>query len=89
MYTLNESTDWIDELKFDVRQLFRHGDRNILYGYKNDPWFDEKYWLEGFGQLTRIGKQQMFELGAYLRRRYYKLLPISGQYHVNDVYVRR
>lgn len=56
--------------------------------YKNDPWFSEKYWLEGFGQLTKIGKQQMFELGAYLRQRYFKLLPENGQYNANDIYVR-
>lgn len=69
-------------------QLFRHGDRNILKPYINDPWFSEKYWLEGFSQLTKIGKQQMFELGAYLRQRYYKLLPDSGQYHVDHIYVQ-
>lgn len=44
--------------------------------------------FSGFGQLTKIGKQQMFELGAYLRRRYFKLLPENGQYHVNDIYVQ-
>lgn len=66
----------------------RHGDRNILRPYQNDPWFSEKYWAGGFGQLTKIGKQQMFELGAYLRRRYFKLLPENGQYDVNDIYVQ-
>lgn len=66
----------------------RHGDRNILRSYKNDPWKSEKYWPDGFSQLTQIGKQQMYELGAYLRQRYYKLIPDGGQYHVNKVYVQ-
>lgn len=30
----------------------------------------------------------MFELGAYLRRRYFKLIPENGQYHANTVYVQ-
>lgn len=30
----------------------------------------------------------MFGLGTYLRQRYYKLLPDSGQYHVNNIYVQ-
>lgn len=56
--------------------------------YKNDPWKDEKFWAEGYAQLTQTGKQQMYELGSYLRQRYYKLLPNRGKYHVNDVLVK-
>lgn len=55
--------------------------------YRNDPYKNERFWRDGYAQLTKIGKQQMFELGVYLRRRYYKLLPDNGKYHVNHVYV--
>lgn len=36
----------------------------------------------------QTGKQQLFELGAYLRRRYNKLLPIDGSYDPDNIYVQ-
>ncbi|XP_031639554.1 prostatic acid phosphatase-like [Contarinia nasturtii] len=66
--------------------IHRHGDRNILFSYKNDPWKDESNWVGGFEELTREGKRQTFELGQYLRRRYGKI--IGDQYSPNKVYVR-
>lgn len=35
-------------------QLYRHGDTNIEKLYPNDPFKDEKYWNEGYGQLTNV-----------------------------------
>lgn len=36
-------------------QIFRHGHRNALEGYPNDPYKDEAtYWPEGYGQLTIV-----------------------------------
>lgn len=37
-------------------KIFRHGERNILYAYPNDPYEDESYWPEGFGQLTLVSE---------------------------------
>lgn len=34
------------------------------------------------------GKQQLFELGTYLRHRYYDLLPDKGSYHPNNIYIQ-
>lgn len=89
MQITNDTTAEIpsDSLVF-AQILFRHGERNILKPYKNDPWNDEKYWAGGYAQLTQTGKQQMYELGSYLRQRYFKLLPEGGQYQVNNIYVQ-
>ncbi|XP_055309631.1 prostatic acid phosphatase-like [Sitodiplosis mosellana] len=67
--------------------LFRHGIRNINnFNYPNDPYKDEIHWPEGFGQLTNEGKQQIYELGQFFRRRYGELL--GNKYSPNKVYVR-
>ncbi|KAJ6635615.1 Testicular acid phosphatase like [Pseudolycoriella hygida] len=66
--------------------IFRHGERNILDAYPNDPYNDESYWPEGFGQLTHEGKNQLFKLGQYFRRRYDKLL--GKKYSPNKIYIQ-
>lgn len=36
-------------------QMYRHGDRNIVGTYPNDPYKNETYyWPEGFGELTNV-----------------------------------
>lgn len=38
-------------------KICRHGDRNILEPYPNDPFKDwQKFWTEGFGQLTNVSE---------------------------------
>lgn len=38
-----------------IYQIYRHGDRNIVRSYPNDPFKNENtYWPEGFGQLTNV-----------------------------------
>ncbi|XP_054267345.1 lysosomal acid phosphatase-like [Macrosteles quadrilineatus] len=66
--------------------LFRHGDRNIITDYPNDPNKNMSYWPEGLGQLTNLGKRQEFALGQWLRQRYDRLL--TDFYDPNLVYVR-
>ncbi|XP_031631785.1 lysosomal acid phosphatase-like [Contarinia nasturtii] len=56
-----------------VHVLCRHGSRNILKPYPNDPYKDLKFWPGGYGELNQIGVQQHFELGGYIRRRYFGL----------------
>eukprot|EP00058_Branchiostoma_floridae_P022604 XP_002608094.1 hypothetical protein BRAFLDRAFT_91428 [Branchiostoma floridae] len=55
-------------LKF-VSLLYRHGDRTPYDVYGNDT-NTEDTWPQGFMQLTRVGIQQQYELGQFLRSRY-------------------
>ncbi|XP_037885224.1 prostatic acid phosphatase isoform X2 [Glossina fuscipes] len=66
--------------------LYRHGDRTPIEPYPTDPWGDLKYWPTGWGQLTNIGKQQQYDLGRWLRKRYNKLL--SEIYSEDEIFVR-
>lgn len=37
-----------------IKQIYRHGDRNIARIYPNDPYKDESHWPGGIGQLTKV-----------------------------------
>ncbi|XP_065216448.1 testicular acid phosphatase homolog isoform X2 [Planococcus citri] len=56
--------------------LFRHGMRAPLRKFKFDPYaeFDRNLWPEGFGELVKEGKDQMYQLGKRLCERYEHLL---------------
>lgn len=41
-------------------KVHRHGNRNILFPYKNDPYKDEKHWPEGFGELNKVSKKRIY-----------------------------
>merc|ERR1719369_675623 len=69
-----------------VQLVFRHGDRNPVLFYPNDPYKDESYWPEGPGMLTPIGHQQLVRLGRYFRKVYKDYLP--EKYSEDLVYVR-
>ncbi|XP_032216056.1 lysosomal acid phosphatase isoform X2 [Mustela erminea] len=68
-----------------VTLLYRHGDRSPVKTYPKDP-YQEDEWPQGFGQLTKEGMQQHWELGQALRQRYQGFLNTS--YHRQEVYVR-
>ncbi|KAE8596915.1 hypothetical protein XENTR_v10016281 [Xenopus tropicalis] len=72
------------ELKFAVI-LYRHGDRSPIATFPNDNHTEDS-WPDGFGQLTKLGKQQQYELGRYLRTRYARFL--NASYRPSEVYVR-
>lgn len=60
--------------------LFRHGARSPLnrYEFHNLPDEDEKMWLEGYGNLIRTGKKQLYQLGKNIRQLYRtNLLPYN------------
>ncbi|XP_022198711.2 lysosomal acid phosphatase [Nilaparvata lugens] len=49
----------------------RHGARSPTKTYKKDPYSDwRKYWPMGWGQLTLEGKEQMYDMGIRLWKRY-------------------
>lgn len=68
-----------------VTLLYRHGDRSPVKTYPKDPYQEEK-WPQGFGQLTKEGMLQHWELGQALRQRYHGFL--NATYHRQEVYVR-
>ncbi|XP_031634018.1 prostatic acid phosphatase-like [Contarinia nasturtii] len=67
--------------------IYRHGDRTPVDPYPNDPYKDRKYWEEGYGQLTNVGKEQHYQLGQFFRKRYRKLLE-NGNYLRDFIYVQ-
>jgi len=68
-----------------VQCLYRHGDRAPFDIYPEDPHRD--HWLQvGARQLTNVGKQQHYDLGRLLRRRYQGFL--SEEYRYEEIHVR-
>ncbi|GAB6025568.1 mitochondrial acyl carrier protein [Chamberlinius hualienensis] len=54
-----------------VQMVHRHGDRSPDSPIPNDV--NNEYWLtvtNGWGMLTNIGKQQLYQLGQYTRQRF-------------------
>ncbi|XP_051466814.1 prostatic acid phosphatase-like [Apus apus] len=72
------------ELKFVVT-VFRHGDRTPIVTFPNDI-HKESEWPQGFGQLTKTGMQQLFELGQYMRKRYSSFL--NSTYNHKEFYIQ-
>ncbi|KAH7646619.1 lysosomal acid phosphatase-like protein [Dermatophagoides farinae] len=66
----NDNVVDVNTLKF-VILIHRHGDRTPIETYPRDPYRDgQKYWPDGWGQLTLDGKKRMYNLGLYLSKRY-------------------
>ncbi|CAG2105667.1 unnamed protein product [Medioppia subpectinata] len=58
--------------------VHRHGDRSPCISYPTDPFNNEdQYWPDGYSHLTIKGKQRMYSLGKYLRKRYDHFLGTS------------
>ncbi|NXR79262.1 PPAP phosphatase, partial [Pycnonotus jocosus] len=81
---LLQQTTAARELKFVV-VLFRHGDRTPIVNFPTDP-HKESEWPQGFGQLTKTGMQQLFELGQYMRKRYSSFL--NSTYNRQEFYIQ-
>jgi hypothetical protein len=63
-----------------LKRLFvihRHGDSTPTIFYPKDPYKNASNWLDGWGQLTNRGKDRMFKLGKYIRKRYEDYLGTS------------
>ncbi|NWR93206.1 PPAP phosphatase, partial [Furnarius figulus] len=82
--TLLQQTTAERELKF-VLVVFRHGDRTPIVNFPTDP-HKESEWPQGFGQLTKTGMQQLFELGQYMRKRYSSFL--NSTYNRQEFYIQ-
>ncbi|XP_061442963.1 prostatic acid phosphatase-like isoform X2 [Rhineura floridana] len=72
------------ELKF-VLVIYRHGDRSPIEVYPTSL-HNESEWPQGFGQLTKIGMQQQYELGQYLKKRYSNF--ISTAYKREEILIQ-
>ncbi|XP_069703816.1 prostatic acid phosphatase-like [Periplaneta americana] len=83
--SVSEDEDSLGSLLL-VNIIFRHGDRSPVSSYPTDPYNNVSYWPAGWGQLTNAGKQQQYELGQWLRKRYSKFLP--EMYNREDIFVR-
>lgn len=70
-----------------VLKICRHGDRNIIYAYKTDPWKSEENWPGGYGELTQAGKQNHYHLGQYFGQRYASIIA-NGIFPANIVKVK-
>ncbi|XP_023775615.1 prostatic acid phosphatase-like [Cyanistes caeruleus] len=72
------------KLKF-VSLVFRHGDHTPQEFFPTDK-HREIARQQGYGQLTKLGIQQQYELGQYMRRRYSHFLSVV--YKQCEIYVQ-
>ncbi|XP_068061346.1 prostatic acid phosphatase-like isoform X2 [Anomalospiza imberbis] len=72
------------KLKF-VSLVFRHGDHTPQEFFPTDK-HKEIATQQGYGQLTKLGIQQQYELGQYMRRRYSHFLSVV--YKQCEIYVQ-
>uniref|UniRef100_A0A8B9CDL5 acid phosphatase n=1 Tax=Anser brachyrhynchus TaxID=132585 RepID=A0A8B9CDL5_9AVES len=66
-------------------QVFRHGDLTPQEFFPTDK-HKEVARQHGYGQLTKLGIQQQYELGQYMRRRYSHFLSVV--YKQSEIYVQ-
>ncbi|XP_013925738.1 PREDICTED: prostatic acid phosphatase-like, partial [Thamnophis sirtalis] len=75
-----------DNLTFKlILAIYRHGDRSPIENYPNGL-HSESEWPQGFGQLTKIGMQQQYELGQYIKKRYSDFL--SAGYNREEILIQ-
>ncbi|XP_054273250.1 prostatic acid phosphatase-like [Macrosteles quadrilineatus] len=53
-----------------VLVVAKHGTKAPMYSFPSDPNSDVKKWPDGAGQITAIGKMQLFRLGELIRKLY-------------------
>lgn len=70
-------------------KIFRHGERTpiINFLYPNDPYRDPNQWSTECSQLTNVGKQQLYDLGQWLRKLYGNGF-LSNRYKFDEIYIR-
>ncbi|KFD54604.1 hypothetical protein M513_04549 [Trichuris suis] len=65
--------------------VWRHGDRAPVDNFTSNP-DKATAWPVGLGELTKLGIQEHYKLGEYLRKRYSDFLPAA--YNAKTVHVR-
>ena len=53
-----------------VQIVFRHGDRSPTGRWGHTDPNPESVWPQGWGQLSDLGKRQLFQLGGQIKERY-------------------
>ncbi|XP_054166679.1 lysosomal acid phosphatase-like [Oppia nitens] len=81
----NYTIDCVSDTLKLVQIVQRHGDRTPTNFYPNDPYKNPSIWPDGIGELTRNGKQRMFDFGRALRNRYNGYL--NDSHSPRDVYI--
>ena len=66
--------------------VHRHGERGPASFTPNDPFKNESYWPEGYGELTSKGKYRMYKLGQFIRQEYGSYL--GDECSPREVYAR-
>ncbi|XP_054713823.1 lysosomal acid phosphatase-like [Uloborus diversus] len=56
-----------------IQVIFKHGHRSPFRLYKTDP-NPKELWSEGLGQLTKLGRLQLYVMGDHLKKRYSHLI---------------
>jgi len=69
-----------------IALVFRHGARLPTELYTNDP-YNTHDWEGGLGSLTPKGSMQLYNLGRTMNARYKGLLPASGLYSAENMFV--
>ncbi|XP_065201847.1 prostatic acid phosphatase-like [Planococcus citri] len=64
--------------------IFRHGDRAPTNPYPTDR-YNISNWPQGWGQLSKIGKLQEYNLGKWFRKRYDSLITNGYRYDLLKV----
>ncbi|XP_065201875.1 prostatic acid phosphatase-like [Planococcus citri] len=80
-YTEDELKDIYGEV-VHASVLFRHGDRTPYAPYPLDP-YKNYVWSQGYGHLTNIGKERLYRVGKWFRKRYEHL--VREKYTYEDV----
>uniref|UniRef100_A0A1B6JV14 acid phosphatase n=1 Tax=Homalodisca liturata TaxID=320908 RepID=A0A1B6JV14_9HEMI len=75
----------VSTLKFLV-VVSKHGARAPTHTYPRDPYRNITFWPEGAGQLTKVGKRQMYRVGQKLRHLYHGYL--SALYENSKVMIQ-
>jgi len=82
-----EIVDRVNLTLVHLQVLFRHGDRAPLIPYiKSGPFEHEKYWPNGFDELTNTGRARMYHLGEFIRDKYRDYL--GDKFSPREVYAR-
>lgn len=80
---LQNSTPQSSRELVQLHVVFKHGHRSPFRLYKTDP-NPREIWPEGLGQLTQLGRLQMYQVGVQLRQRYKDFLT----HDPNEIYLQ-